>query len=356
LKGTSPFEPPAGKKDTSADDFIAGLKKQADALRVSIREQNQGAESAKQLGLEFEFAAFKAKLLAGSDPIPPDLERRFREAAGALQTLQTAFTMAKREAEAFEQVAKRDSQDSAEWLTYAADVGKATEAVRRLREEWDKMRLKELGDAFDQDSEEIGRMGEEAARAFASFKAEGFEKEWGNIEAIIRSGADAIGTAFNGVTMGTQSIGEAFRNMGQSIALSMIAAVNEVLILKPALESLKSSLQEVGGLGGFFGSFFGGGFGGGAVPDLDLIPGFAKGGMVPGRIGAPRLVMAHGGETITPPNRGGGSKPHVTVTINGDITPKQPNMTRDQVIQIGIQQFNDRGAWTQTYENRRSRD
>jgi hypothetical protein len=48
-------------------------------------------------------------------------------------------------------------------------------------------------------------------------------------------------------------------------------------------------------------------------PDRDNggIPSFASGGTVPGPIGQPRLIMAHGGETVTPPGRGGSNQPIV---------------------------------------------
>lgn len=39
--------------------------------------------------------------------------------------------------------------------------------------------------------------------------------------------------------------------------------------------------------------------------DVPGIPGFASGGVVPGRRGAPKLIMAHGGETVLPTHRGG---------------------------------------------------
>ena len=42
------------------------------------------------------------------------------------------------------------------------------------------------------------------------------------------------------------------------------------------------------------------------TPDIPPIPTFAQGGVVPGPMGSPRLVMAHGGETITPAGKGGG--------------------------------------------------
>ena len=40
-------------------------------------------------------------------------------------------------------------------------------------------------------------------------------------------------------------------------------------------------------------------------PTPPPIPGFQQGGIVPGPIGMPRLVIAHGGEAIVPPGKGG---------------------------------------------------
>ena len=50
------------------------------------------------------------------------------------------------------------------------------------------------------------------------------------------------------------------------------------------------------------------------LDDWRVVPAFDKGGTVPGPLGAPRLVMAHGGETITPAGRGG---IHVAVNVQG---------------------------------------
>ena len=194
------------------------------------------------------------------------------------------------------------------------------------------------------------------------------QREWQGLESVIRSGFSAIGTAFDGVIQGTQSVGEAFRNMGQSILLSISQAITQILIVEPMIRSLRAALTEDsgggggGGIGGIFskiagsvlglvGGIFGGSSYASTVPDFDIM-GFQSGGMVPGRIGAPRLAMVHGGETITPPGKSMG-KPNVNVTVNGSIIPN-PGVTREQVIQIGIDQFNNRRAWTQAYENRRS--
>lgn len=45
------------------------------------------------------------------------------------------------------------------------------------------------------------------------------------------------------------------------------------------------------------------------------LPGFDDGGIVPGRIGEPRIIMAHGGETILPTHKGGAASGTVNVTI-----------------------------------------
>lgn len=47
--------------------------------------------------------------------------------------------------------------------------------------------------------------------------------------------------------------------------------------------------------------------------DVPGVPGFQHGGVVPGPLGAPRLIMAHGGETVTP--RGGGT----TIVLNANV-------------------------------------
>lgn len=54
---------------------------------------------------------------------------------------------------------------------------------------------------------------------------------------------------------------------------------------------------------------------------FDAIPGFANGGTVGGPVGAPVLAMVHGGETITPPGRGGGTS--VTVIVQGSVVTER---------------------------------
>lgn len=61
-------------------------------------------------------------------------------------------------------------------------------------------------------------------------------------------------------------------------------------------------------------------------PDFDL-PHFAAGGVVPGPTGQPRVIVAHGGEEVTPAGkRGGGSRTtvnHITVNVSGTVIQQE---------------------------------
>jgi hypothetical protein len=50
---------------------------------------------------------------------------------------------------------------------------------------------------------------------------------------------------------------------------------------------------------------------------------FAMGGIVPGPVGAARMVEAHGGETISPPGSGGGSTAHYVIVEDGAVDPNK---------------------------------
>lgn len=83
---------------------------------------------------------------------------------------------------------------------------------------------------------------------------------------------------------------------------TVIAAVQRLINL---IRSIPSPGDIVGGITGKVGDIAG------------HIPGFASGGVVPGRRGAPRLIMAHGGETVLPTHRGVARTGSVNVIVLG---------------------------------------
>jgi hypothetical protein len=148
------------------------------------------------------------------------------------------------------------------------------------------------------------------------------------------------------IALGTQEVGEAFRNLGVAILTSLTDAIIQLTIIEPLITNLKKALDAGSGAGGgfdfgdFFGSLIGGLFGGSADNGL----------VVPGPIGRPRLIKAHGGETILPTHKsmagmmasgwqGGGSQ--TKVEINGDIIPRGPWATPQDVVRITSKSIKD---------------
>lgn len=163
-----------------------------------------------------------------------------------------------------------------------------------------------------------------------------------NFEQMFDSVSRAMSTTFAGIMQGTQTVGEGFRRMAQNILLSLTEVIIQLGVLNPLYNALFQGTANyvprdtLGPIFSVIGEFFAGWF--------------QSGGIVPGPLGTPRLAVVHGGEQITPV--GGGGRP--TVTINGDIIPRQPNLTKDQVVQIGMEQFGERGLWMNTLEQRTS--
>jgi hypothetical protein len=170
----------------------------------------------------------------------------------------------------------------------------------------------------------------------------------------------AIDTTLNGVLQGTQTLSEAMKNMARNIMMAFVSELNKQFIIAPLMQGLKNLLG--GGLGGLFG--------GGASADIGNIgagleaggfsiaglQSFAGGGVVGGMRGQAVPIIAHAGERVVPlgQREGAGNQGNVQVKIMGDIVPREPTMRKEDVIQIGLAQFEDRGIWQQSLEQRMS--
>jgi len=65
------------------------------------------------------------------------------------------------------------------------------------------------------------------------------------------------------------------------------------------------------------------------------VEGFQGGGVIPGPVGAPRLIMAHGGETVSP--AGGAGNVSLTVHVAGSVVSEREltQAIRDQLVRLG---------------------
>jgi len=166
--------------------------------------------------------------------------------------------------------------------------------------------------------------------------------------------------------MGTQSVSEAFRNMGQNILLSLADITFQLLVLEPIIKRVRDALSDdssgsSGGLGGILGSLFGSSS---TIPTLGPETTFSMGGefvavpsLADGGIATrPTLAVVGdaGPEIIAPlPRKDLFSQPGVEVNILGGIVPQRPGMTERDVVQIGLKQLDTVGGpWLNTIAQR----
>lgn len=150
---------------------------------------------------------------------------------------------------------------------------------------------------------------------------------------VFASVSDAVSTSFKGIIQGTQNMEEAFRRMGQSIALSLVDS-----IVKKGLnqvgDALYNFLFKSGG--GIIGTILGG-IGGWLAPTpafaapANPVPlgFFQEGGVVPGPRGMPMLSVVHGGEEILTPEQRVGGGAIVQQVFN--ISPGVPEAVRREI-------------------------
>jgi hypothetical protein len=217
---------------------------------------------------------------------------------------------------------------------------------------------------------------------------------------IAGSITDGLKNTLLGIETGQQTIGEGMKNLIRNMLLELQGAIFDKTILEPlktiaagfitglvgeldkeANKSLKKWAEGLGkqvsswlgdAFSGLLGSF--GGFGGSstvAAGSSTLVSGmgYARGGMIPS-FASGGLFIGHGGEFVMQKkavdNIGadtlglmnktgkvpGGGAPMVNVEINGDITPRQPNMTPDQVVKVTAGNITNDGMVMSAIEQR----
>lgn len=451
-----PFVAPVDSGAQKAiDSFIAGLRKQADALKINQIELGGGAIAAKEMGLNLEFAAFKA---AHGTAVSARLTAQFEALKKEILSLNIGLAKTK---ELLERLAI-DEADFAEGrkaqvtaalapfkLQDANEIQRTAEAAERAARDFDD--IAEATRAWDQIQVDAARHADELTIALQSIDKEAaivgfsFDKVGAQIEAFreqlrttargpewdelkikfdtlvdqkslqdsFRGIGDSISRGIHetltGINQGTQTLGEGLTNALRNVFLSLNTAIIEATIVKPIADIvnsffeglaeafadgsknaakgiakdlglelgkwLKEALGGIGGGGGggifsSIGSFFSSIFSGiGSLFGFEkggLVPSFAKGGLVglPSfASGGPVPIIAHGGEfvmnrravdsigsgALDQANRtgrfpqSGGSRFTVQTTIMGDIVPRQPDMTKDDVVKTMIQEFDNRG-------------
>jgi hypothetical protein len=109
-----------------------------------------------------------------------------------------------------------------------------------------------------------------------------------------------------------RSMGGAARTVGAVVAIAFRIMLTPILNVINAVERLIGLIRSIPSPGDIVGGVTG------KIGDIaGSLPGFADGGVVPGPIGTPRLILAHAGETVLPTHRSAVGAP--TFNIYGSV-------------------------------------
>jgi hypothetical protein len=302
---------------SAVDSFIESLRKQADALKISQIELGGGGQAAKEMGLNFEFAAFKAKLLADGHLVPAKLTEQFQALKKEILGLNVELTKAK---ELFDRIAI-DEADLAEGrkaqeaillepfkLQDANEIQRTAEAAARAAQDFDDMaeatrawadeggKASRIGDeltislqAIDKDAAIVGPMFEKTGAQIAAFQdalrnlARG--PEWDELKAKLdnlvaqKAGQDlfvrladsmesGISNTLRGIEEGSQTLGEGMKNLARNMVLSFQEELLKLSVINPIKNWLEDMIFGAGqgpGRSATFAGIFGGALGGAAA-------------------------------------------------------------------------------------------
>lgn len=156
------------------------------------------------------------------------------------------------------------------------------------------------------------------------------------LRASVGVGLEVVGSVFKGFWNGLTDWLGGLVDKVASVASSLWAALKSGLkaaidwILKQ-IDRMLGPLDEVAGkVGGIVGKL-----GGSVSGVLGKIPGFAQGGVVPGAVGSPQLIVAHGGERVSMRGQSGGGGGMVNnFYLNGD-PEANAQAVRRELLRIG---------------------
>lgn len=148
----------------------------------------------------------------------------------------------------------------------------------------------------------------------------GWANNWLGIQTTVTTARDALGKIFDGIKEAVGTVGEVIGGVFAGIRNAISGAIDWVMSrLSLAIKAINDFITAWNSLPigpdiGRLANPFEGGFSGSQGE------GFAKGGIVPGPIGAPRLILAHGGEPVLPVGAGAGIGAPIIVNVYGSVT------------------------------------
>lgn len=303
-----------------AAEAAKAMKQQEEELKKIREQQREGDLASAGAHADEIQALFNAA--AKADVVRIDAANKIRE-ANREKDIDSAGVYADEVQALFNATAKAEvAQSDESWKIREKNREADLESVKAHAEE-----VQALFDAAARG--DVKRIDE--GLKLAKEAADASRKEFTDIFASI---SNAVSTSIKGIIMGTQTMEQAFRRMGESIALSLMDS-----IVNRGLKQVENALADflftsgggilgtlLGGLGGFFAptAAF-------AAPANPVPVGFfQEGGTVPGPIGMPRFAVVHGGEEIRRPGQRRGES-GTTVQQVFNLSPGVPEAVRREV-------------------------
>ncbi|MGH7826044.1 MAG: hypothetical protein ACREQ7_12820 [Candidatus Binatia bacterium] len=358
--------------------FAASLKESSNALQQQLIGMIMGPEAAEAYSLELleAKAAVDGLTTAEKEQLARHqrLVRNLRERTRAYDQLQRAVDATRdsglQEEITFGLTPSESAEALSAWDQYVQKIEDARAALRQLRDD-------ELARMHDQDFEEMAR----APQELGEFLLRQQDQRDAEQEGLASAFGSDIGDPFRGAASellrGSKNFENVFRMAIADVFFNVGDRILEESLFKPLENALTNAIQSLisnvsgslgggatagigaggGGdflssIGGFFSSIFGGLFHQGGLVTMHA------GGFRPderlARLQAGEFVFSRaataaiGGDMLSYMNEsgrmpGGGTyvpqAPNVGVRINGDIIPRKPGMSKDDVVQIILQDY-----------------
>src|SRR5215471_11248564 len=336
--------------DTSnLDDYAAAIKRVNDEFAALIL----AAKAAKDQGLveQLEAARGVARVRASAAvETTPDrqLQAQLDQTATSLGSIHQQMAL---------------NADMAKLM--GANFDQTSAAVEAQRQEVQALiqQYQSLANAAEPVANTLDEIKEANDRLTAAMKDAEYKSA---IEELVSSIGGAIDQSVQGIIQGTQTLSEAMRNMARNIMIAFAEELMKLAVLNPIMNAVTQMFTgKAGGLnvldiGRLFG--FGASTVGGTAPAVAAIGGglpFATGGLIPAFANG-GLFIGHGGEYVmqkkavdsfglgsmdfmnkTGKFPGGSAPPNLSVVINGDVIPKDPSMSPQQIVQLVAKNIHD---------------
>jgi hypothetical protein len=427
---TAPFKPPlddaAAKK---LESVIEGIQKENDKLQAQIIELEHGKAASDDYALSQKEIEERSKgisaALTKEQQTRRDLTGQLRLEVRDRDDLRRLAEQTRKETPFVEETTHFGLTPE-EQKEFIDNENKMREETDKLKKSWADLQIQtSIGIISDETQRKVTEitqqfidlalkaqaLGEalgktpEQISAMVSGIWEPFKRQIGDItkiktdadklgEEIANSISDGLRNTLEGVELGTQSLGDAMKNLLRNMMLELQRVIFEKGFLDPLkavaagfISGLVGALNEQANkdlfawaktlganlrswlsesLGGLFGST-----GGQSVGLLTGIVGaeYSRGGPIPA-FASGGLFIGHGGEFVMQRSAvdsigagnmaamnatgrlPGQSGTAVNVVINGSITPNDPNATKEQIIQVVMRDLDDRGRLMRTVEKR----